>query len=182
MNQLTVKLYLVLFLMVSVLGCIPVKLNSHYVDPETDFSSYKTYDFYDLSFDSFDKRQPRKESAKILMTAIENELNQRGYKKEKDPDIVINIGAVISEEVQTREANIQTDGMRYMDQRNYTWTADEIEVRRYAVGTVSLDFIDSRKKELIWQAVIEGTIHKKDEKIEKSINKAVLLAFSKYPN
>jgi len=182
MNRLTVKLLLAIFFVWTEFGCIAVKLDSHYTDPEADFSSLKTYDFYDLSFESFDKRPPRKESAKLLMTAIESELSKRGYKKESNPDIIINIGAVVSEEVQTREANIRTDGMRYMGQRNYSWQANEIEVRRYAVGTVTIDFVDSDKKEVIWQAVVEGTIHKKDEKIEQSIVKAVQLAFDKFPN
>ena len=181
LKNLILKFFYFGLILIVYSGCIPVKLDSHYTDPEADFSQYKTFDFYDLSFDSFDKRPPRQESANLLKSSIENELKNRGYKLEENPDIIINIGAVVSQEVQTREANIRTDGMRYMGQRNYSWSADEIEVRRYDVGTVTLDLVDSNKKELIWQAVIEGTIHKKDEKIQKSIEKAVKVAFEKFP-
>ena len=98
----------------------------------------------------------------------------------ENPDLLINLGVTLSREKQTRETSIQ-EAPRYMGSRNYHWESEEIVVRNYVSGTVTLDIVDNHKNEMIWQAVAKGVVEKKQEKNKKKIVKVTEKLFKKYP-
>ena len=105
----------------------------------------------------------------------------RGYEKvSENPDLIINLGINITKEEQTMETDIR-DAPRYIGQRNYHWESEEIVIRRYTEGTVTLDLVDATENEMIWQAVSTGTLEKKREKNKKKIVRAAQKLFKKYP-
>lgn len=146
-----------------------------------DFSKYSTYQIDDLDVKNIPEFEPKKTGINLLIEEINKQMNARGYKKVKEnPDLIINLGVAITNEVQTRETDIR-DAPIYIGQRNYHWESQEIVVRKYIEGTVTLDLIDTSKNEMIWQAISSGTLSKKREKNKKKIVKAVKKLFKRYP-
>ena len=148
---------------------------------DVDFSKYKTYQIYGLDVKNIPEFEPKKTGLNLLIVEINKQMNARGYKKvAENPDLMINLGVAITAEVQTRESNLR-DAPRYMGQRNYHWESEDIVVREYTEGTVTLDLVDNTENKMIWQAVSAGVLSEKREKNKKKIVKAVQKLFKKYP-
>jgi hypothetical protein len=54
-------------------------------------------------------------------------------------------------------------------------------IYRYAEGTLTIDFIDNKKKELVWQGIGEGTITKNTTKKDENIKEFVTKILALYP-
>ena len=54
-------------------------------------------------------------------------------------------------------------------------------VNRYTEGTLTIDIIDAKKKELIWQGQGEGVLTKKTEKKDEKIKEFVSKILEQYP-
>ncbi len=148
---------------------------------KVDFQKYKTYQIYGLNVTSIPEFEPRKEGLNFLITEINGQMDARGYKKVKaNPDLILNIGVVVSAEQKTRNTDYR-DAPRYMGQRNYNWESQEIVVQNYNEGTVILDVVESENNKMIWQAVSKGMISPSIDKNNIRITKAVKKMFNKYP-
>ena len=169
-----------LFLLFPVLGHSQV-LVSYDKSEGVDFSKYNTYQIYSLEVTSIPEFEPKKTGLNLLIVEINKQMVARGYEKvSENPDLIINLGASVTEEEQTRETGIR-EAPRYIGQRNYHWESEEIVIGRYKEGTVTLDLVDTASNEMIWQAVASGILEKKQEKNEKKIVKVVKKLFKKYP-
>ena len=148
---------------------------------EVDFKKYKTFQVYGLNVTTIPEFEPRKEGLNFLITEINGQMVARGYKKvNANPDLILNIGVVVSAEQKTRQTDIR-DAPRYMGERNYHWESEEIVVQNYNEGTVILDVVESENNKLIWQAVSKGMISGSKDKNNIGITKAVKKMFNKYP-
>lgn len=175
----TATIFLFLFIPMIVQAQILVAYNK---SEDVDFSKFKTFQIVDFEVKNNPKFEPKKEGLDLLIAEISKQMSLRGYQKvTKDPDLIINIGINITAEVQTRETDFRTDAPRYMGQRNYHWEAEEVVVRKYTEGTVTLDMVDNLKNTMIWQAVSKGTLSKKRKKNKKKIIKATQKLFKRYP-
>jgi hypothetical protein len=153
-------------------GCTPVRVVSSNLKPGTTIKSYQTYNYMDISFKNEAFTELNSEGIQILKTAIDQQMQERGFTKTQNPDLWLNIGIVIEDKVQTRQTNIR-DAPLYIGQRNYSWRSKEVEVNRYKLGTVTLDLVDQQKNEQIWEGVVQGTISNKSEKMKKRVNKGI---------
>ncbi|MBT8292171.1 MAG: DUF4136 domain-containing protein, partial [Eudoraea sp.] len=125
---------------------------------KVDFKKYITYQVYGLNVTTIPEFEPKKESINFLIEEIGKQMAARRYQKVKEnPDLILNIGIVITAEQKTRQTDIR-DAPRYMGQRNYHWESEEIVVQNYNEGTVILDVVESENNKLIWQAVSKGMI------------------------
>lgn len=169
-----------LFFAIPFLGMSQV-LVSYNKAPKTDFKKYKTYQVYGLNVTTIPEFEPKKESISFLIAEIGKQMAARGYQKVKDnPDLILNIGVVISAEQKTRQTDIR-DAPIYIGQRNYHWESEEIVVQNYNEGTVILDVIESENNKLIWQAVSKGMISGSMDTNKSRITKAVKKMYNKYP-
>jgi len=149
---------------------------------DTDFTAFKTFQVYSLDVKSYPEFKPNEEGLNLLISEINKQMELRGYQKVKEsPDLLINVGVVITKEQQTRETDLR-DAPAYIGQRNYHWESEEIVVGTYIEGSVILDIVDTSTDEMIWQAVSKGVLaEKKREKNKKKIAKGVEKLFKKYP-
>ena len=148
---------------------------------DVDFSKYKTYQVYSLEVTNIPEFEPKKAGLNLLIEEIHKQMAARGYEKvSENPDLIINLGISITKEEQTRETDLK-DAPRYVGQRNYHWESEEIVIRTYTEGTVTLDLVDKASNEMIWQAVAAGALEKKREKNQKKIVKGAKKLFKKYP-
>lgn len=186
---MTMTRALIILLVAFAAACIPVRVvdTSKHLSSTAGGRTYKTYNLGQLDM----KSQPFGNYGRNLTfvsTAIDNEMKAKGFVKAPvDPDIVINLGLAVTEEVQTRETTIRDAPYNFKYNsadnygRSYSWKAEEIEVARYHEGHLALDFVDREKNEMIWQGTVAGTLEKDDKKMEKRINEAMRLLFKKFP-
>ena len=171
-----------IFLMLSLAGCSSSKVLKSEKSDGVDFSNYKTFDFYKVEASGDTSSQKFNESIAKIENAIAIKLQKFGYLLSKtNPDLLINIGVVVREEVQTRQTDLRTDAPRYIGQRRYSWKSQEVEVGRYRQGTVTVELVDRKQNKLIWQGAIEDIIPQRDSRLEKTIKKGVEKLFASYP-
>ncbi len=160
-------LSLISLLLVS--GCSSVKIIDVQPTPGFALANYKTFDFFKTE-SSGDISPKFNERLELLKAEISKQLVARGLSQSTDgADLLINIGVVVEEKIQTRETDLRTDGARYMGQRNYTWKSEEVEVGRYREGTVTLHLVDQSKNAMVWRGAANGIIPEKDSKVKETI-------------
>jgi hypothetical protein len=176
------RLSVFIFFMLLLAGCSSSKVLTTEKAEGADFSTYKTFDFYKVEARGDTNSQKFSENIEKLEDAIAIKLQKFGYLLSKtNPDLLINIGVVVREEVQTRQTDFRTDAPRYIGQRRYSWKSQDVEVGRYRQGTVTVDMVDRKQNKLVWQGAIEDIIPQKDSKLEKTIRKGVEKLFVSYP-
>ena len=144
-------------------SCSTVKLEKWSKAPNANLANYKTFNLYDVSTptDIPLEYMPRVE---IVRTEMIKYMESLGLKRvTENPDLLVNIGIVIEEKIQTRETDLRTDAPRYMGQRNYSWQSEEVEVGRYNQGTVTLDWVDRVEAKMVYHFVLSSIMAKKSE-------------------
>ena len=121
----------------------------------------------------------RPENVDHLKAAITRELEAKGLSQSDDPDLFVNIGVVVKEEIQTRETDVRTD-MHYLGQRNYSWQSQEVPIGTYNEGTVNIDLVDAAKNERVWEGSASAVILKNNDKMQKRIDSGMKKAFKKF--
>ena len=99
---------LFLFFTIPFLGLSQVLVSNNKAS-KTDFKKYKTYQVYGLNVTTIPEFEPKKESINFLIAEIGQQMAARGYQKVKEnPDLILNIGIVITAEQKTRQTTLQT--------------------------------------------------------------------------
>lgn len=172
----------ILALLLLLAGCAPaIKVNT---EPATDFrlSAYNTFAFYDVDASGEALSPNYQPQVQYIQQKIREQLEARGLTySTSEPDLLINLGIVVDEEVQTRETNIITDPPMYIGQRRYTWRSREVEVGRYREGTVSVHLVDNERNELVWRGTAEAILQSKEAKLQEQIARGVEEMFREIP-
>ena len=152
-------------------------------DKNTDFSQYKTYAFHKKSID---KVQISDLDKKRILQAIDSELGKKGMTKSDTPDLLVNIFTKEREEV---DVNQYYNGWGYG--WGYGWRGYGYGYPYYwggypyvstsVEGTLFIDFIDTKKNELIWQGEGVGYLTQDRSKKEAVINEFVAKILMQYP-
>lgn len=167
-------------------GCASDNIRSDY-DPTADFSQYNTYNFFadagpeQTNYQSF--------FSQYMVTAITKELEQRGYVKSNDPDLLVNFNAILREKTDVRTTPAPSYGGGYYGYRGGFYDpwggygmATETHVSQYTEGTFNIDLVDARAKKLVWEAVGTGKISQKVlDELEERVYAGVPKFFAKYP-
>ena len=180
MNAFKLFPILIIFIITS---CASLNVSSDY-DKNTDFSNYKTYAFYKKGIDKveisdLDKRR--------ILRAIEADLDAKGFVKSEDPDILVNIFTKSREKIDVYNNayygwypwyyGYGFYGYGYGHGFGYNNVSSSTE------GTLFIDLIDARKKELAWQGIGKGILVSSkniDKKVER-INEFVTEIMMQYP-
>ncbi len=171
----TIKIFpfLLLFFLAS---CSSVKVNSDY-DKKVDFTQYKTFAFYKKGIDKVEISDLDK---KRILHSIDDALTAKGFAKSETPDILVNIFTKEREQVDVNQFN---SGWGYgwgYGWNPYFWGGNT-SVNRYTEGTLYIDLIDAKKKELIWQGEGEGILTKDTNKKDEVIKEFVTKILEQYP-
>jgi uncharacterized protein DUF4136 len=149
-------------------------------DKSAPFSTYRTYAMKDGTLTGnalIDKR---------LTTAIESQLAAKGFtKNETSPDVVVVSHIAFDEQ---KDISSYSSGPMYGGY-GYGWgggwgsTTTDVRVRDILVGTLAIDIIDAKKKEVAWRGLGTKEIDTgaKPEKRDSNITKAVEKIFKNYP-
>ncbi|MCX6217957.1 DUF4136 domain-containing protein [Spirosoma sp.] len=176
----------IMLLLVGVTACSPYRIVRNERDSAAPWTSYRTFAFVDTSrVDPAPGTIEFRSTMEQVKRAVATELTKRGYRPVSDdrstgqPDLLVNIGAVVNEKTQTRPTTIY-EAPRYIGQYRYHWQSQDVPVGTYREGTLSLHIVDARKESLIWDAAVSSILGKKGVTSEQ-INDAVSKVFTKFP-
>lgn len=163
-----------LFLLFVVAACSSVRVNSDY-DKQVDFAAYKTYAFHKTGID---KAEISDLDKKRILRSIDETMTAKGFSKSETPDLLIAFFTKEREEVNVNQFNAGWGYGWGWGWNPYLWGGNTC-VSRHTEGTLYIDIIDAKKKELIWQGEGEGVLtkdtHKKDEVIKEFVTKILEL-------
>lgn len=163
-------------------ACSGVKIQG--VEKADDFSvsKYKTFGFFEVVQKGSAVGPNYESNLNLLKESIIKQMSLKGIAlSDINPDLLINIGIVLEEKVQTRETSFTNpaDRTAYMGQRNYSWKSEEVEVDRYREGTVTVDLVDRAQNKLVWQGSAQSVVPEKQKKVPSVIDDAMAQLFSK---
>ncbi|ESU19518.1 putative lipoprotein [Flavobacterium cauense R2A-7] len=157
-------------------ACSTVRVDADY-DNNVDFSQFKTYAYQKSGID---KAEISDLDKKRILRAIDTQMQAKGYTKSETPDLLVNI---FTKERERVDVNQYSAGWGYgwgwgwnpymWGGRNYVTTSTE--------GTLYIDLIDAKKKELIWQGKGSGYLEQSREKKEERINEFVSKILAQFP-
>jgi len=164
-------------LLLFVLGsCASVSVNSDY-DKNVDFSQYKSYAYHKAGVDKVEISDLDK---KRILRSIDEVMAAKGFTKSDNPDLLINFFTKAREEVNVNQFN---SGWGY----GWGWGWNPMfyggyaSVHRNTEGTLYIDIIDAKKKEMIWQGQGIGNLTKDTERKDEVIKEFVSSILAKYP-
>ena len=162
--------------------------------PAIAFAQKTTYDFDKTAtfgaFRSyaFKEGTPTKNELidKRLLAAIEAQLAAKGFvKNDTAPDVFVVFHIAFDEQ---QDISAYSSGPMYGGY-GYGWgggwgsTTTDVRVREILVGTLAIDIIDAKKKQVAWRGLGTKEIdtNAKPEKRDSNITKAVEKIFKNYP-
>lgn len=162
---------MVLFL----ISCSSVRVNHDY-DRETNFSEYKTYNYY------ADMKTGLSElDTKRFLDALDIQLSQQGYSLAKEPDFFIDVSSKEYEEASRSSFGI---GMGGTGRHVGGGISIGVPVGQSTINRqITVDFVDENKKQLFWQAVSESTFKPNEtpENREAIFKTIVVKMLSEFP-
>lgn len=164
-------------LLLFVLGsCCSVRVAADY-DKNVDFGSFKTYAFYKNGIDKVEISDLDK---KRILRSIDEVMAAKGFTKSESPDLLINIFTKAREQVSVNQFN---SGWGYgwgFGWNPYLW-GGQTTVSTSTEGTLYIDLIDAKKKEMIWQGEGVGYLTQNTDKKDEVIKNFVAKILEQYP-
>lgn len=174
MKNLSSIIIILLVGLISV-SCASVSVAVDY-DHQADFSSYKSYAFFKEGID----RAPISDlDKKRILRAIEQNLNGKGVVASENPDFLVNIFTKERENI-----NVYNNSPYYWGWGmgwGPFWGGGTYNVSSNTEGTLYIEFIDAKKKELVWQGKGTGYIPQRMDSKEEAIANFVNAILEKYP-
>jgi len=141
------------------IGCATFSVNYDF-DPEADFTRLKTYAWSPVS-----EKSPMNElTMKRIKIAVDKQLKAKGLTvtSSENPDMLIALNAAREKRVDVQEWGYGHDDRDYSSDgwypgrlpvtpegRDYFEYRRGVDTYEYEVGTLVLDFVDAKKKELV---------------------------------
>lgn len=181
-----------LLALVFLASCSSVRVVTDY-DKEANFNTFKTYAFYKTGIDRAEISDLDK---KRILKAIDTEMAARGFVKSNQPDVLVSIFTKERERVDVYANNFGWGGFGWggfggfgfynpwLYGPGFGWGGGfGPTVSTRTEGSLYIDVIDTKKKELVWQGRGVGTLNniKNIEKKEKRIRQFVAEILEKYP-
>lgn len=176
LSQSLSKLLPIFILTLAITSCSSIKVAADY-DREANFDNYKTFAFFKTGIDKaeisdIDKRR--------ILRAVENELLAQGYMKSENPDLLVSIFTKSQQRVDIYNNHWGMGAWGWggfgpwgMNQQPMVSTRSE--------GTLFIDLIDAKAKELVWQGMGTGYLPRNIEKKDERITEFVAKVMKKFP-
>jgi hypothetical protein len=154
-------------------------------DKSVDFGQYRTYGF--VAQAGTDSGDVKSLATQILQRAASQQMEARGYTRSDSPDLAINFKGKLEEktDIESTPAPYYGPGWGYGGWYGAPyggWGGTEVTTRRYNVGTLVMDVVDLKKRQVVFQGGIEGVVTKEMlQNREAAMTRAVEHIFSKYP-
>ena len=154
-------------------SCSSVQVNTDY-DKKANFASYKTYAYNKTSID---KAEISDLDKKRILYAIDDAMPAKGFTKSENPDVLISI--FTKERERLNICNNMGWGFGYGWGPN--WGMGYSRTSTTPEGTLYIDIVDAKTKELVWQGIGTGYLTTDSEKKDERIAEFVAKILEKYP-
>lgn len=167
--------------LLSVLGfliltsCSSVYVNTDY-DKKANFAAYKTYAYNKSSIDKLEISDLDK---KRILYAIDAVMPTKQFSKSENPDVLINIFTKERERVDVY--NNMGWGYGFGWGWGPNWGMGYSRTTTTPEGTLYIDIVDAKTKELVWQGIGTGYLTTNTEKKDERITEFVAKILEKYP-
>ena len=156
----TLKLLAIGFLLTAVItSCSSTKIT---YDKNIDFSQYKTFAFYKKGIDALPMPGAKK---KIILKAIAKALQEKGFTKSAQPDLIVNVFTDIHKRIDVYPGY-------------YTPFYRRMYVEKSKEGTVYIDIVDMKRKKVVWSGSRYVNYKSNDA---KAITRAIYKLLEKFP-
>jgi hypothetical protein len=160
-------------------GCSSVSV-SHDFDSKVDFANLRTYSWVTAPESTSENVQRELEKNSLVEGRVKKAVNQqlaaKGLRETtQDPDLLVAFHTGVQD-----KTDVQSWGYGY---GYWGMRGGGVSTINYQEGTLILDFIDPKSKNLIWRGVGKKVLSARTtpEKSEKTINTAVEEILKKYP-
>lgn len=166
------NILLLILLSTTLLSCTSVKVSSDYHE-QTNFNNYKTFAFFKTGIDKaeindLDKRR--------ILRAIDAEMQTKGFSKSESPDLLVSIFTKSQERVDVNRNNFGW-GFGW----GFYGASFGSTVSTSTQGTLYIDLIDAKTKELVWQGQGLGYLTQSRKHKKERINEFVQEILKVYP-
>lgn len=155
------------------ISCSSVRVNADY-DKKANFSAYKSYAYFKSGID---KAEISDLDKKRILYAIDDAMAVKGFSKSDSPDVLISIF--------TKEREIvdvyQNYGLGWGWGWGPSWGMGYSRTTTTPEGTLFIDIIDAKTKELVWQGQGTGYLTTNTDKKEERIKEFVSRILEQYP-
>lgn len=152
-------------------GCASQPQVTSDYDHSANFTQYHTY-----GFATEPSGQYQTLTGKYIQSAIKQQMEQRGYKASTTPDLLVYSSAMKQNKVQVNDAPVPVGRRGYAGWGGYNQT-----VWSYTEGTLTVDLVDSKKKQLVWRGTASNTLNSDGTPASQSqIQQAVTALFATY--
>ena len=154
-------------------------------DAAVDFSQYRSFAF--VSPLGTDRANYESLVSRALKKAARRELEARGLVyEETSPDLLVNFSGRLDEKLRVSPSPSLTVGMGYYGYRHGiygTWPLyHETDVDQYTQGTLNVDIVDARRKQMVWEGVAVGRVTEKTQSnAEAAIHRVMPEIFARFP-
>lgn len=181
------RFILALLVLLTLFGCSTIQVNYDY-DQEADFSAITTYSWRMANVQN-DALEANPLLKKRVVSAVDAYLAGRGYTQAVNaiPDMYVVAHAGTQEKM--RVTNWGGPGGYYGSPWYDPWWGvgpaygGRIDVNYYTEGTLIIDIVDAKNKELIWRGAGTGIVkkYKDQEKMQQAINSYVDEILTHFP-
>lgn len=173
-----------LVLLLATAGCASTPTVTSNYDHSANFAGYRTFGY--LSPLGTDRAGYATLVTQSLKNATRREMEARGYTySENAPDLLINFSGKLEKQTDVRSVPAGPPMVGYYGYRGGYyggWGGYYTDVYQYTEGTVNVDLIDARQRQLVWEGVAVGTVTKKHlENPDAALSAAVSQIFAKFP-
>lgn len=147
-------------------SCSPISVYTDY-DHEVNFSKYQTFKWMPNTEKKLGRLKQNSLVDKRIRRAVEHEMEAKGYR-------FINTGK--ADALIVYHIAVQNK----VDIDRYGYWGRRVHVRRYKEGSIVLDIVDRKTKELIWRGVAQATVSQLQGDSER-IDEAVFKVLERYP-
>ena len=161
-------------------GCASAPRVTTHTNPAANFSAFATYNFMQpLSTDRSGVQTPM---SAMLVQAMSAELENRGFKRSNNPDLLINFFVVTEERMDVRQVPSAGSFHGYRRNRYRTWPSYRTEVRQYTQGTLAIDVVDAAGNMLAWEAVAQQRVGRNSRGItQEQANEVMAQVMEDFP-
>ena len=165
-------------LLLFVLGsCTSVRVANDY-DKKVDFTSYKTFAFFKNGIDKVEISDLDK---KRILRSIDETMTAKGFTKSDTPDLLVNIFTKAREQVNVNQFNAGWGYGWGYGWNPYLWGGNNTNVYTTTEGTLYIDLIDAKKREMIWQGEGQGVLTQNSGDKDVRIKEFVTKILEQYP-
>lgn len=158
-----------------VASCSSVRVNADY-DKKANFSNYKTYAYLKSSID---KAEISDLDKKRILRSIDHVMTEKGFSKSETPDMLVSIFTKETERVDVY--NNAGFGWGFGWGWNPYWGMNYNRTSITREGTLFIDILDAKSKDMIWQGEGSGYLTKNTDKKDERIMEFVSKILEQYP-